>query len=186
MKRTGVVVGILVLAAALQGVAIAQAMATLVITIKTGDAPGNGRIRVLTSQGEEVARGTSGQPINVPPGIYVLSVQNLDLLDRPERRRRDVELNTGLTKHTSEWPLAQVKLITRVGGRPARTKVVLQHQGGGDPVAEFASGTLIKISPGRYQAQVHRGRNVTTVTGLQFIEGAIQQIPINVQWQSDP
>ena len=182
MKRTSIVVGILLAAAGLQGLAIAQGTATVIINVKTGDAPGTGRIRVLTSTGEEVAHGASGQSINVPPGIYVLAVQNLDLVDKPERRARDVQLNGGPpTRHTSEWPVAIVKLITRVHGRPARTRVVLHHQGGGDPVAEFASGTVIKISPGRYEADVHRGSNVTKVTGLQFIEGATQDIPVEVQ-----
>jgi hypothetical protein len=183
MKRISVVAGLLLAAAALEGIAIAQAsMATVIIDVKTGDAPGNGRIRVLTSNGDEVAHGGSGQAINVPPGVYVLSVQNLDLVDKPERRRRDVELDAGApTRHTSEWPVAEVKLITRVGGRPTRTQVVLQHQGGGTPVATFYSGTLVKISPGRYQADVHHGQNVTTVTGLQFIEGAIQEIPVSVR-----
>jgi hypothetical protein len=182
MKRTSIVVGILLLAAGLQGVAIAQGVATVIINVKTGDAPGNGRIRVLTSTGEEVAHGGSGQSINVPPGTYVLAVQNLDLIDKPERRARDVELAGGPpTRHTSEWPVAIVKLVTRVHGHPARTKVVLMHQGGGEPIADFPSGTTVKISPGRYEADVHRGRNVTKVTGLQFIEGAEQEIPVEVQ-----
>jgi hypothetical protein len=180
----GTTIGLALAAAALlQGVAIAQGTATLIIQVKTGDAPADHAVvRVLSSNGDEIAKGRSGEAIRVPVGIYTLAVKNNDLIDKPERRRRNVELRGGAPiRHTSEWPVARVKLITRVGGRAIKTKVVLHHQGGGDAVAEFQSGTFIRVSPGRYEANVHRGASVTKVSGLQFIEGAEQQIPVNIQ-----
>ncbi len=182
MKRT--TIGIVLAAAALlQGVAIAQGTATLIIQVKTGGEPAsNAIVRVLSSNGDEIAKGRSGEAIRVPIGTYTLAVKNNDLIDHPEKRRPNVVLRGGAPiQHTSQWAVARVKLITRVGGRAIKTKVVLHHQGGGNAICEFQSGTFIRVSPGRYEANVHRGSSVTKVSGLQFIDGAEQQIPVNIQ-----
>ena len=111
-----------------------------------------------------------------------MAVQNLDLVDKPERRRRGVTFGTGEeVRHTSDWQAAEVKLVTRVGRRPVRTRVELFHAGGGDLLCEFMSGQVVRVSPGHYEAKVHRGATVTTVTGLHFIRGAEQQIPVAIR-----
>lgn len=181
-KRLWTVTAIMGVATIAVGLASAQEMAALIINVKTGDEPANASIRVLTKTGDVVGRGRSGDTIAVPPGCYLITVQNLDLLDKPMRRRADVWLKAGTpTRHTSEWPVSKAKVVTRVGKRPIQSKVVLFLGGGGEPLCEFRSGEFIRISPGHYDAKIYRGSTYTSVSGLHFRSGGDQIVPVDIR-----
>jgi hypothetical protein len=80
---------------------------------------------------------------------------------------------------TFRW--AKVRLDVLVGGR-SQGKVPVKLFRGGEAVAELQSGTAPQaISPGKYEADVLlRGRTIH-VTGLVFLEGAEQTVPVRAQ-----
>ena len=61
-------------------------------------------------------------------------------------------------------------------------EVVLYRQGSEEASATFrVSGEHVPITPGRYEADVKLRGHEIRVTNLAFMDGATQDIPVNIQ-----
>jgi hypothetical protein len=144
------------------------------------------RVQVLDGD-RVVAEGEAPLSAQVTSGTYTFTAQVTDaavLVDRPTVRNENVEVAPGGPHDvTISIPRAQVRLKVVRAGRLLRfQEIVLMHQGSTEPVYTFRQGNdHVPISPGRYEADVKLGRNqVIHVQGITFMEGATQDIPIEI------
>lgn len=143
-------------------------------------------IQVLADDGHVAAEGEAPLAAQVTSGTYTFTAQISDaaiLVDRPTVRNEGVEVAPGGPHNINvSIPRAQVRLKVMRGGREVRNpEIVLMHQGSTEPVHRFRPGAShIPISPGRYEADVKMGRDVIHVQGITFMEGATQDIPIEI------
>jgi hypothetical protein len=80
---------------------------------------------------------------------------------------------------TFRW--AKIRLDVQVGGHSQRG-VPVKLMRAGEVVAELKSGEPLQaISPGKYEADVLLHGRTIHVTGLQFLEGAEQTVPVRAQ-----
>lgn len=134
-----------------------------------------------------VAEGEAPFAAQITSGTYTFTAHVADaavLVDRPTVRNEDVTVAPGGPHDvTISIPRAQVRLKAIRGGRELRfQEIVLMHQGSTEPVYTLRpSADHFPISPGRYEADVKLGRNqVIHVQGITFMEGATQDIPIEI------
>jgi hypothetical protein len=128
--------------------------------------------------------GNSGEPIALPSGDQRIIVTISDpsaLLDKPTQRL-SVFVEPGkptAVDVTFRW--AKVRLDVQVGGHSQRG-VPVKLMRAGEVVAELKSGEPLQaISPGKYEADVLLHGRTIHVTGLQFLEGAEQTVPVRAQ-----
>lgn len=153
-----------------------------VITAKVNGQPVAARVKVL--DGSSKLEASAGESISLPAGTQRISVTIADaqaLLDKPTQNL-SVFIEPGKStpvEVTFRW--AKVRLDVLVGGR-SQGKVPVKLFRGGEAVAELQSGSAPQaISPGKYEADVLlRGRTIH-VTGLVFLEGAEQTVPVRAQ-----
>jgi hypothetical protein len=76
-----------------------------------------------------------------------------------------------------------VRLNVTRNGRPLRhPEITLFRQGSEEPSATFrVSDEHVPISPGRYEADVKLRGHEIRVRGLTFMDGATQNIPVNIE-----
>jgi hypothetical protein len=82
-----------------------------------------------------------------------------------------------------DFPLSRVRIrVTRRGRPVARWRMEIRRQGAeeGEPLTIQASNDHIPITPGRYDATLHVGRDEITVNGIIFQGGATMDVPVNV------
>jgi hypothetical protein len=131
------------------------------------------RIQIRNDEDQVVQEGEAPLSAQVPSGTYTFTAQISDasvLVDRPTVRNEGVTVAPGGPHNvTVNVPRAQVRL-----------KVM--RQGSTEPVHRYRPGAAhISISPGRYEADVKLGaREVIHVQGITFMEGATQDIPIEI------
>jgi hypothetical protein len=155
---------------------------SVVVTAKVNGQPVAARVKVL--DGSSKLEGATGESISLPAGTQRISVtvaETQALLDKPTQNL-SVFVESGKSTPvdvTFRW--AKVRLDVLVGGR-SQGKVPVKLFRGGEAVAELQSGTAPQaISPGKYEADVLlRGRTIH-VTGLVFLEGAEQTVPVRAQ-----
>jgi|GEM_PF-4870360 len=155
---------------------------SVVVTAKVNGQPVAARVKIL--DGSSKLEGATGESISLPAGTQRISVtvaQTQALLDKPTQNL-SVFIEPGKSTPvdvTFRW--AKVRLDVLVGGR-SQGKVPVKLFRGGEAVAELQSGTAPQaISPGKYEADVLlRGRTIH-VTGLVFLEGAEQTVPVRAQ-----
>jgi hypothetical protein len=155
---------------------------SVVVTAKVNGQPVAARIKIL--DGSSKLEGATGESITLPVGTQRISVtvaESQALLDKPTQNL-SVFVEPGKSTPvdvTFRW--AKVRLDVLVGGR-SQGKVPVKLFRGGESVAELQSGTAPQaISPGKYEADVLlRGRTIH-VTGLVFLEGAEQTVPVRAQ-----
>jgi len=157
---------------------------SVVVTAKVDGQPAAARVKVLDGSSKPVVEGATGESISLPAGTQRISVTIVDagaLLDKPTQNL-SVFIESGKSTPvdvTFRW--AKVRLDVLVGGR-SQGKVPVKLFRGGQAVAELQSGSAPQaISPGKYEADVLlRGRTIH-VTGLVFLEGAEQTVPVRAQ-----
>lgn len=160
----------------------------LTVEVKLGtDEYGSGEVAIQDSSGASVAQGRPGQTFTLPAGDYTVvarATDEDDIIGAPVEGSESISL-AGQEEHTVRVhiPAAQVKLnVSRNGRRMPNPHVTLFREGSEEPVASFRAGDRhITIVPGRYEANVRAGNNEIRVRGLTFMEGAMQNIPVNVQ-----
>jgi hypothetical protein len=141
-------------------------------------------IRLLGSDGAEVAAGKTGQTLSVQSGEYEMHVEITSaavMLDKPTQRRL-LTVHAGDNLHEAvDFPWAMVQLNVMVNGRLEKNaSVTLSRQG--KEVGTLKSGAEpVAISPGHYEAVAKAGGATIQVSGLMFPEGATQTVPVNVQ-----
>jgi len=144
------------------------------------------RIQILGDDGRVVQEGEAPLSAQVSAGTYTFTAQISDaaiLVDRPTVRNEGVTVAPGGPHNvTVSIPRAQVRLKVVRGGREIRNpEITLMRQGSTEPVHRYRPGAAhIPISPGRYEADVKMGRDVIHVQGITFMEGATQDIPIEI------
>ncbi len=144
-------------------------------------------VKILGEDDKIVAQGSAGDTFTLPPGQYVASAEVTNdemLVDTPERRSEVVEVRpTENQTATVEFGRARVRLQVLKSGKKVRgSRVVLRRSGGEETVLDFEpNDDHISISPGRYDAVVHLGKDEISVTGLVFMGGATQTVPIRVK-----
>lgn len=152
---------------------------SVVVTAKVNGQPVAARVKIL--DGSSKLEGATGESISLPAGTQRISVtvaETQALLDKPTQNL-SVFIEPGKStpvEVTFRW--AKIRLDVLVGGR-SQGKVPVKLFRGGAAVAELQSGTAPQaISPGKYEADVLlRGRTIH-VTGLVFLEGAEQTVPV--------
>ncbi len=145
-----------------------------------------GAVALVNEAGETAAEGNAGETFNVQSGFYRITATISDesvLIDTPTKTE-ETEIPAGEAQTVSvEFPRARVRLrVTRNGRRLRRPEVTLYRQGSEEPSATFrVSDDHVSISPGRYEADVKLRGHEIRVRGLTFMDGATQNIPVNIE-----
>lgn len=155
---------------------------SIVVTARVDGQPVAARVKIL--EGSSGLDGATGESISLPAGNQRISVTIADteaLLDKPTQKL-SVFVEPGkptAVDVTFKW--ARVRLDVLVGGR-SQGSVPVKLFRNGEVVAELKSGAKPRaITPGKYEADVMlRGRTIH-VTGLVFLEGAEQTVPVRAQ-----
>jgi hypothetical protein len=139
------------------------------------------RIKVLDSDVE----GESGTELTISAGTHRVEVKVSDpaaLADLPSQVQ-DVFIASGKdTPIEATFPWARVQLNVLAGGH-TRAGAPIKLLRNGAIVAEMRSGAQpALISPGKYEADVLLNGTTIRVRGLQFLEGATQNVPVRVQF----
>jgi hypothetical protein len=155
---------------------------SIVVTARVNGQPVAARVKIL--EGSSGLEGATGESISLPAGNQRISVtitESEALLDKPTKKL-SVFVEPGKSTAvdvTFKW--ARVRLDVLVGGR-SQGSVPVKLFRNGEVVAELKSGAKPQaITPGKYEADVMlRGRTIH-VTGLTFLEGAEQTVPVRAQ-----
>ena len=157
---------------------------SVVVTAKVNGQPVAARVKILDGSGSSKLEGATGESISLPVGTQRIAVTIADaqaLLDKPTQNL-SVFIESGKSTPvdvTFRW--AKIRLDVLVGGR-SQGKVPVKLFRGGQAVAELQSGSApAAISPGKYEADVLLKGRTIHVTGLVFLEGAEQTVPVRAQ-----
>jgi hypothetical protein len=156
------------------------------IAVRLGSEEGTAAVKLVDADGNTVAEGRSGQSFTVRPGAYTVIAQIEDervMIDKPQHSE-EVQVPASEEPHTIQVsvPIARVRLVVRRNNRPLNNPQVTLFRQSGEEVATFRAGNdHIAITPGRYEADVVTGRDRIRVRGLTFMDGATQNIPVNIQ-----
>jgi hypothetical protein len=139
------------------------------------------RVRVLDSNIE----GESGTELSIGAGTHRVEVRVTDtaaLADLPVQVQQ-VFIESGKdTQFDAVFPWSKVTLNVVAGGR-SRNGAPVRLLRNGAVVAELRSGgQAAYVSPGKYEADVLLNGGKIRVHGLQFLEGATQNVPVRVQF----
>ena len=159
-----------------------KGLGSVIVTANVAGRSVAARVKVL--DGSSPLEAATGESIALPAGTQRISVAIAEpsaLLDMPTQKL-SVFVEPGKStpvEATFRW--AKVRLDVLVGGR-SQGKVPVKLFRDGELVAELQSGNAPQaISPGKYEADVMlRGRTIH-VTGLVFLEGAEQTVPVRAQ-----
>lgn len=159
------------------------------VEVKLGTDDYEGEVVIQNTSGATVAQGRGGETFTLQAGDYSVvarATNEQHIIGAPVEATEPISL-AGEEEKTVRVsiPAAQIRLDVRRNGRPLRNpRVTLFREGGDEQVAQFtASDRYITIVPGRYEADVRQGNQEIRVTGLTFMEGAQQNIPVNVTSQ---
>jgi hypothetical protein len=116
--------------------------------IRENGQPASGTVAVL--QGEtEIARGSCGKPLAVPPGDYV-AVLSLDgALDGPEQRQNVSTQANKPAKVTADFATGLLEVRIRSQGRDTAGMAVIRKNG--QQIGTLGSGVAAHLSAGTYQ-----------------------------------
>jgi hypothetical protein len=165
--------------------AVGPAVITIDVTVKGQPVPAT--IQFIEQSGKTGVEGKAGEKISISSGKYEAVVQVTDpaaLADKPTKRM-SVEIKPGQeVKEQVSFPWAKIRLNVRVDGKlDAKAKVKLIRDGVAVATINSADKDYVQISPGRYQAEVTTRNTKATVDKLMFPEGAMQDVPVDVQFQ---
>ncbi len=146
------------------------------------------RLQVLRMpSGERVFEVRSGTMVRLEPGRYALRARIGDaslLADQPEKQGEPFSVAAGEAREEELiFGRARVQLRVFRGHRRIRKGRVELRRAGSDEVILTLpiSERFVPVSPGRYDATVHFGREKIDVSGLTFQGGAEQVVPIRVR-----
>jgi hypothetical protein len=156
------------------------------VRIVVGGEEVQGSVALANEAGETAAEGNAGETFNVQSGFYQITATIADesvLIDTPTRTE-ETQIPAGDAQTIDvEFPRARVRLNVTRNGRPLRhPEITLFRQGSEEPSATFrVSDEHVPISPGRYEADVKLRGHEIRVRGLTFMDGATQNIPVNIE-----
>ncbi len=154
---------------------------------RVGGQDASGTVQVLSDAGEVVAEGTSGETFTVPSGSYRVVGTITDdsvLIDTPTHEDDGaVTVIPGQEQTVDiDFPISRVRIrVTRHGRPVARWTMDVRRQGSDtEPLTLHSSNDHIPITPGRYDATLHLGRDDIEVNGIIFQGGATMDVPVNI------
>jgi hypothetical protein len=156
----------------------------ITIQIKVGGEDASGELVIRAADGTET-RATSGSPVTLEPGTYVIAASITDqsvLIDRPSLEQELIVSPGDVRNEIVEFARSRVRLRVVRRGRPVgRARVTLTRTVlGSQEVQVQTSDDHIPITPGRYNGVVRIGNEEITVEGITFMGGATQDVPINI------
>jgi len=159
---------------------------TVRVTAAVGSDEVAAAIQLINAEGDTAAEGQAGQTFTVPGGNYTVraSVTDAAVLADTPTTEEEAFLEPGEPRTVGvRFAVARVRLNVRVRGRALRNpQVELFREGGDTPVATVrATNEHFAITPGRYTAKVTQSGTEYEVRGLAFMDGATQDIPVNIQ-----
>lgn len=160
--------------------------ATVRIVVKVDGHEVPAEVTLTDAAGATVAQGAAGATFNVTSGTFSATAHITDatvIINRPTQNAGPFEVAPGAEHvQTFELERAQVHLIVNQRGRPVRgARITLRRQNAQeDPIELRVGDEQVPFLPGRYDATVRFGSQSIEVTGLMFMGGAVQNVPINV------
>ena len=164
------------------------AMARLTARIVMNGEPIAGKVRIEDANGQTVAEGVAGHTFAMPAGRYRVFGEVTDasiLADTPTREAEDpaiLEPGESVT-HDVEMGQAQIRLSVIQNGRRVRVwRMELRRPGADETILELTPSTRhVSMSPGRYEGVMHVRGDAIQVSGLIFMGGATQDIPVRLR-----
>jgi hypothetical protein len=158
------------------------------IAVKVGGQEASGTVRVVSSSGETVAEGRSGETFTVPSGDYTISASITDddvMIDTPTRENdQPVSVMAGQESSAEvDFPVSRVRIrVTRRGRAVSRWRMEVRPQAdeSAEAITLQPSQDHIAITPGRYAAVVHLGAEQITINEIIFQGGARMDVPVNI------
>lgn len=160
--------------------------ATVRIVVKVDGHEVPAEVALTDASGADVAHGAAGASFTVTSGTFNATAHITDasvIVNRPTQSAGPFDVAPGAEHvQTFELERAQVHLVVNQRGRPVRgARITLRRQNAQeDPIEVRAGDEQIPFLPGRYDATVRFGSQSIEVTGLMFMGGAVQNVPINV------
>src|SRR3990172_1422249 len=165
-KARNILAGMLVSSVAVLGTAVAQGMATVNVGVTVDGQDVDGKVTIKDVNGAVLAEGPAGADLAVPPGTHKVIVECTALVDHPTYVHPAFPFRGGQNYACKKaFAASTITLLVTKGGRRVAGDVILQRQGGGDPVAKVRAGTQFRISAGRYQGTYKQGRNEWEIKG---------------------
>ncbi|MFT3928434.1 MAG: hypothetical protein QM778_38250 [Myxococcales bacterium] len=162
----------------------ASGPAKLTVVAKVGRDTASANVKVMSEDGNVLAEGKAGQPLDVQSGDLLIEATITDpkaIIDLPTMTQ-SVTLEPGqeATENLS-FARSLVRVTVTIKGKVNPTAVVSLTKDG-KVVAKLVSGApdYVSVSPGRYEAKVKSQRAEITVSDLTLNEGATHNIPLNV------
>lgn len=152
------------------------------VDVLNGDAPSGSRAD--EDQVVQASQGSTGEQIRLSAGEQRIAVTISDssaLLDKPTQKLSVFVQPGKATPVEVTFPWAKVRLDVLVNGR-SQHGVTVKLMRGGEVVGELKSGAPAQaVSPGKYEADVLLRGGSVHVTGLQFLDGAEQTVPVHAR-----
>jgi hypothetical protein len=153
--------------------ALAQARGHVGCRLTENGAAASGTVSVR-KDGEEVASGSCGSPVAVPPGEYDVVLGLDGAIDRPERTQH-VTVRAGATAETSaDFQTAILEVDVTSGGHRAAGLATISRNG--DRVGTLGSGVAGHLSAGTYDVVVRYRTNEQRFTGVTLSPGERRQL----------
>jgi len=160
--------------------------ATVRIVVKVDGHEVPAEVTLTDSSGAAAGEGPAGTVFNVRSGTFSATAHITDasvIVNRPTESAGPFEVAPGAEHvQTFELERARVHLVVNQRGRPVRgARITLRRQNAQeDPIEIRAGDDNVPFMPGRYDATVRFGSTSIEVTGLMFMGGAVQDVPINI------
>ena len=110
--------------------------------------PASGTVALLAGE-KEVAQGSCGKPLSVPPGDYT-AVLSLDgALDGPQERKPVTVKASGTAKISADFATGLLEVRIKSQGRDTAGMAVIRK--GGTQIGTLGSGVAAHLSAGTYE-----------------------------------
>lgn len=135
-------------------------------------------VRVLAGD-REIASGSCGRELTVPPGRYVLLVR-IDGVLGAEPQRFEVEARPGQAARVqARFETGELLVeVTRDGRRSVGLVRLLR---GGDEIARLSAGVVSRVAAGRYAIEVESRGSTQRLDDVRVERGARQAVPVMFQ-----
>jgi len=151
----------------------AQARGRVACRITENGAAASGTVSVKRG-GEEIASGTCGSPVAVPPGEYDVVLGLDGAIDRPERTQH-VTVRAGATAEvTADFQTAILQVDVQAGGHRAAGLATISRNG--ERVGTLGSGVAGHLSAGTYDVVVRYRTNEQRFEGVTLSPGERRQL----------
>ena len=149
------------------------------LTLNGKEAKGSMTIKRADNTGEVVKDNIpANKEVRLDPGKYDFVFTTPKIVGSPEFTLRDVEIEAGRRlKQEVRVPVGEITLVT--GAKCQKKPVKIKLKGATDWYpGKFSTCVPLTLMAGEYDAEMHQGRNVTPISGIQVYDGGIRNVPI--------